>query len=120
MTDNLCGASLLEPRQAHHLLWPARGQGGQPHTHKKIAVKAGVDPTHVNRYMLRHYMATRIRRVAGIPVPREQRAEWLGHADPKHRQTEWYEHFDPDYLEAAMQATDAIMAGLNVCAGAAR
>jgi integrase len=57
-------------------------------TLKKIAARAGVDPARVNRYMLRHYMATRIRRVPGIPVPREERAVWLGHRDPKHRQTE--------------------------------
>jgi integrase len=82
-------------------------------TLKKLAGKAGVDPTHVNRYMLRHYMATRIRRVAGIPVPREQRAASMGHSDPKHKQTEWYEAFDPDHLEEAMRATDEVMAALN-------
>jgi len=80
-------------------------------TLKKIAVKAGVDPAPVNRYMLRHYMATRISRVPG--VSKEERELWLGHADPKHRQTAWYESFDPDYLEAAMKGTDAIMAELN-------
>jgi integrase len=80
-------------------------------TLKKIAVRAGVDPANVNRYMLRHYMATRIRRVAG--VSKEERELWLGHADPKHRQTAWYESFDPDYLEAAMRGTDAILAELN-------
>ena len=61
--------------------------------------------------MLRHYMATRICRVAG--VSKEERELWLGHADPKHRQTAWYESFDSDYLEAAMRGTDAIMLELN-------
>jgi hypothetical protein len=82
-------------------------------TLKKIAAKAGVDPAPVNRYMLRHYMATRIRRVASIAVRREERAVWLGHANPKHKQTEWYESFDPDYLEAPMRATDAAMTDLT-------
>ena len=63
--------------------------------------------------MLRHFMATRIRRVRGIPVPREERAVWLGHKDPEHKQTEWYESFDPDYLEAPMRATDAAIAAIN-------
>jgi hypothetical protein len=63
--------------------------------------------------MLRHYMATRMRRVEGISVPREQRAQWMGHEDPKHKQTQWYESFDPDYLEEAMRATDAIMLALD-------
>ena len=44
--------------------------------------------------MLRHYMATRIRRVVGLS--KEERELWLGHADPKHRQTAWYESFEPD------------------------
>jgi integrase len=79
-------------------------------TLKKVAERAGVDPTPVNRYMLRHYMATRIRRTG---VSKEQRELWLGHADPKHRQTAWYESFDPDYLEEAMRGTDAIMLELN-------
>jgi hypothetical protein len=63
--------------------------------------------------MLCHYMATRIRRVPGVHVRREERAAWLGHADSKHKHTEWYEHFDPDYLEAPMRATDAILAEIN-------
>ena len=49
----------------------------------------------------------------GIPVPREERAVWLGHKDPEHKQTEWYESFDPDYLEAPMRATDAVIAAIN-------
>src|SRR5262249_8374956 len=80
---------------------------------KKLAIKAGINPKPVNRYMLRHYLATRIRRVEGISVPREQRAQWMGHEDPKHKQTQWYESFDPDYLEEAMRATDAIMLALD-------
>jgi integrase len=82
-------------------------------TLKKLAERAGIDPAPMNRYMLRHYMATRIRRVQGIHIRREERAVWLGHADPKHKQTEWYESFDPDYLEAPLRATDAIMVDLH-------
>jgi integrase len=82
-------------------------------TLKKIAVTAGVDPMHVNRYMLRHFMAKHIRTVAGVTVSKEERELWMGHADPKHKQTAWYEGFDPDYLEDAKRATDAIMLELN-------
>lgn len=83
-----------------------------PRTIKKVAEKAGV-PT-LTRYTLRHYMATRIRRVPGIPVEREERAAWMGHTDPDHRTTEqWYESFDPDYLLSCLRATDAIMDALD-------
>lgn len=79
----------------------------------KAAKRAGVDGP-MNRYVLRHYMATRIRRVDGVPVPREERAAWMGHVDPEFRTTEhWYESMDPDYLLAPMQATDAIMTRLG-------
>jgi hypothetical protein len=82
---------------------------------KQAAKDAGVPNPHLwNRYTLRHYMATRIRRVPGIEVSREQRAEWLGHSDRANRTTErWYESLDPDHLVAAQQATDAIMTMLG-------
>jgi integrase len=89
-------------------------------TLKKIAQRAGIDPAPVNRYVLRHYMATRVRRVQGMHVQREERATWLGHADHKHKQTEWYESFDPDYLEALMKATDAVIATSIGYAGGGR
>ena len=82
-------------------------------TLKKIAVRAGVDPAKVNRYMLRHFMAKHIRTVAGVSVSKEEREVWMGHADPKHRQPAWYEGFDPDYLEAAKRATDSLLLELN-------
>ena len=83
-------------------------------TLKKAAVRAGLDPVLVNRYTLRHYMATRVRRVEGISVSREERASWMGHVDPHFRTTEaWYESLDPDYLLSPARATDAIMMRLN-------
>lgn len=67
-----------------------------------------------NRYVFRHFMATKIRSVPGIEVSREQRAEWMGHADPDHRTTQrWYESMDPDHLLNAARATDAILSRLN-------
>lgn len=78
----------------------------------KAAKRAGVTGQ-FTKYTIRHYMATRIRKVPGIPVMREERAEWMGHADPKHRQTQWYESFDPDYLGSCMRATDAILRQLD-------
>lgn len=82
---------------------------------KRAAERAGLENAELwNRYTLRHYMATRIRSVPGIEVSREQRAEWMGHADPDHRTTQrWYESLDEDHLQDACRATDAIMARLN-------
>jgi hypothetical protein len=82
-------------------------------TLKKAARAAGVDPAPVNLYMIRHYMATRVRKVDGIPVAREERAKWLGHQDGAHSMTEWYESFDPEYLRNAARATDAIIRRLD-------
>lgn len=87
-------------------------------TLKRAAKRAGVaDWQRFTRYTLRHYMATRIRRVPGIPVSREERASWIGHADPEWRTTEqWYESLDIDYLENVQRAIDAVMAHLNTLA----
>lgn len=84
-------------------------------TLQKAAKAAGVeDWAKFTRYTLRHYMATRVRRVSGITVAREQRAAWMGHVDPQHRTTEhWYESHDPDYLEDVRRAIDAIMLELD-------
>lgn len=82
-----------------------------PQTFRKVALS--VDMPQLNRYALRHFMATRVRAVPGIPVTREERAMWLGHIDPQHRQTMWYERFDADHLEAARRATDATMEALD-------
>jgi hypothetical protein len=66
------------------------------------------------RYTLRHYMNTRVRRVPGVSVTREDRAQWIGHADPQHRMTEFfYESMDPDYLEQVRRAVDAVMEMLD-------
>lgn len=84
-------------------------------TLQKIAARAQLSkPTLFNRYCLRHYMATRVRRVPGIFVPREERAAWMGHVDPHHRTTEaWYESLDPEHLQAAANATDRILETLD-------
>lgn len=83
-------------------------------TLKDAAIRAGVpDAERYNRYVFRHYMATRVRR-ASIEVPREQRSEWLGHVDPDHRTTErWYESMDEDHLLEAARATDEIVERLD-------
>jgi integrase len=79
---------------------------------KTVANRAGIPE--LSRYTLRHYMATRIKRVPGIHVDRAERAEWLGHTDQKFRTTEhWYETWDPEYLINALHATDAIMSMLD-------
>lgn len=84
-------------------------------TLKKAALAAQVDQWRsMTRYTLRHYMATRIRKVDGVEVSREQRAEWMGHTDPEHRTTQsFYESLDPDYLDAPARATDAVLDRLN-------
>lgn len=84
-------------------------------TLRKAADRAGVTSGRFSKYTLRHYMATRVRRVDGIPVSREERATWMGHVDPHHRTTEaHYESLDPDYLLNAARATDAILTQLDM------
>ena len=83
-------------------------------TLKLAAERAGIDPAKVNRYMLRHYMANRVRRVEGIEVSREERATWMGHTDQDFKTTQaWYEHLDPDYLANVARAIDAVMVRLQ-------
>jgi hypothetical protein len=85
------------------------------HSLKAAAIRAGVpNPERYNKYVFRHFMATKCRAVAGVEVSREQRAEWLGHLDPRHRTTQgWYETLDADFLLEPALATDAILAQLN-------
>ena len=84
-------------------------------TLKKAAKRAGIaNWEKFTKYTLRHYMATRVRRVDGIGVSREERAEWIGHVDPHHRTTEaWYESLDPDHLLKVWRATDAVILMLS-------
>jgi integrase len=84
-------------------------------TLKKAARRAGIaNARNFTRYTIRHFMATRVRKVDGVQVSREQRAEWMGHVDPDHSVTQnWYESFDPDYLEAPAKATDQIIRRLD-------
>lgn len=64
-------------------------------------------------YVLRHFIGTHMRR-ASVPVSREQRSLWLGHAVKEgSRTTDWYEKFDPDYLEGPMRATEEIILKLQ-------
>jgi hypothetical protein len=59
-------------------------------------------------------MATRVRRVEGIIVSREERARWMGHVDAHCRTTEaWYESIDPDDLLSPVRTTDAILLRLD-------
>lgn len=111
LTDNLRGW-LLHWNDAK----PLRFQGRpihkiDPRTFKKLAREAGMPEMVV--YGFRHWAATRIRRVPGWQVTREERSQWMGHVDRAHRQTEWYERHDPDYLENVAGAIDAIMAELD-------
>lgn len=83
-------------------------------TLKAAAKRAGVsDWKKFTRYTFRHYMATRVRRVPGVTVAREERAKWMGHTDPEHRTTEhWYESQDADYLENVRQAIDGVFTAI--------
>jgi hypothetical protein len=86
-------------------------------TLQKVAKRASVDKP-FTKYTVRHFMATRIRRVEGIHVEREERAAWMGHVDHDYRVTEeWYEAHDPDYLVNVARAIDAIMQKLNAMCG---
>jgi integrase len=124
LTDNLRGW-LLHWNLDRPIIWTGAhsGQkaGADPRpirridnrTLARIAKRAGIEGT-FTKYTLRHYMATRVRRVEGIPVEREQRAAWMGHTDPHYRTTEqWYESHDPDHLVNVARAIDAIMLRLD-------
>jgi integrase len=84
-------------------------------TLQKAAKDAGIPEwKKFTRYALRHFMNTRVRRVPGITVGREERAAWMGHSDPQHRITEFfYESQDPDFLENARRAVDEVMKALD-------
>lgn len=112
LTNNLRGW-LLHWRDAYPIQYKGRPiDQVLPKTIKKISLAAATPK--LTRYTLRHYMATRIRRVDGVSVTREQRAAWMGHTDPEHRTTEeWYESMDPDHLVDCAKATDAIMVLLD-------
>lgn len=115
MTDNLFGWLKTWNREfpIHDMHGERIGEINN-RTLKKAATRAGVEAKAFTRYTLRHYMATRIRRVEGCPVSREERAAWLGHTDPHHRTTEaWYESLDADYLLGAKQATDGLIVALS-------
>jgi hypothetical protein len=71
-----------------------------------------------DRYTLRHFMATAVRRqklADGWMVSREQRSMLLGHrvCDGSDT-TAWYETFDLDFLAEAREATDAILREVDV------
>lgn len=70
-----------------------------------------VDMPLLTPYTLRHFMATNVRRVPEVFVPREQRQEWLGHKPQD--TTSWYEHHDVEWMDEARRATDAVIRRLN-------
>jgi integrase len=65
----------------------------------------------ITRYTLRHFMATRVRGLAGSNVGREQRSLWLGHG--KRDATSWYETHDPEFLRECALATSLIIDQLD-------
>src|SRR5262249_39251809 len=76
LTDNLRGWLLHWNLDFPLVYFDRRVMRVDSRTLKKAAKAAGIDTTFVHRYMLRHYMATRVRKVDGIPVSREERAKW--------------------------------------------
>lgn len=75
----------------------------------RMAEDAGI--RRITPYTIRHFMATRVRGLEEIKVDKEQRDIWRGHQ--KTDTSDWYEHFDPEYLQAAADATDLIIAKLD-------
>ena len=60
-------------------------------------------------YVIRHFMATRVRAIDHIPVSEEQREEWMGHKAQSHATTSRYEQMDPDFLKNCALATDEVV-----------
>jgi hypothetical protein len=114
LTDTLLGWALTwnEP-------YPIRWEGERVVSVKKALRRVGTElgMSLLNRYTIRHFMATRVRRQKlsrGRYVSREQRSLWLGHSIKEGSDTtSWYETYDPDYLSEAREATDIIMRELD-------
>lgn len=85
------------------------------HSHLDALAADGLvaTPDSINRYALRHLMATVARNSRKPRVPKEQRAIMMGHSDPAHKTTDGYGIFEPDFLREAIQVTDAFMRKLN-------
>lgn len=114
LTDNFRGWLLYWNRDKPIVYYGEPVTAVNVKTLQSAAKRAGVtDWQKFNRYTLRHYMATRIKRVKGISTDREERAEWIGHGDIEHRQTRWYETMDPEYLDNVRRAIDAVMLQLH-------
>lgn len=117
LTDNLLGWLMTWDREwPIHDAYGERIQGVDNRTLQKVAERAGIsDWKKFTSYTFRHYMSTRARRVPGVTVTREERAQWLGHKDKKNTTTEdWYETFDPEFLEGPRRATDALLRMLGM------
>jgi len=114
LTDTLLG---------WHLTWneahPVRWEGERVVNVKKALKRVGdaLGMPQLNRYTVRHFMATKVRHQKlsrGRRVTREQRSIWLGHTVKEgSTTTEWYETYDPDFLSEAKEATDMIMRELD-------
>jgi integrase len=90
------------------LMWDGKPITTMKKTFKRHAIASGLP--NFTQYTIRHFMATRVRRVQP-PVPKEERDVCLGHKDQ--RTASWYEHTDPDFLENARRATDGIIEELQ-------
>jgi hypothetical protein len=114
LTDTLLGWSLAwnEP-------YPIRWKADRVVSVKKALRRVGayLKMPLLNRYTIRHFMATLVRHQKlslGRRVSREQRSVWLGHSIKEGSDTtSWYETYDPDYLAEAREATDLIMRDLD-------
>ena len=73
----------------------------------KTLERAGL-PASFTPKSLRHFMATEMRKRG---VPKEQREEWMGHR--KHSTNDGYGQFSPDFLDAAKNCADIVLADLE-------
>jgi hypothetical protein len=98
LTDTLLGWALTwnEP-------YPIRWEGERVVSVKKALRRVGTElgMSLLNRYTIRHFMATRVRRQKlsrGRYVSREQRSLWLGHSIKEGSDTtSWYDTNGPEY-----------------------
>ena len=114
LTDNLLGWH-LHWNEAYPIRWEGERVVNVKKALRRTAATVGL--TQLNRYTLRHFMATSVRRqklARGRHVSREQRSLWLGHrVKDGSDTTAWYETFDPDFLAEAREATDLIIRSLD-------
>lgn len=97
--------------EAVEMMLKASRNGDSMMLNDALTIAENMGIRRITRYTLRHFMATRVKGLAGSNVGREQRSLWLGHG--KRDATSWYETHDPEFLRECALATSLIIDQLD-------